>query len=87
MDNIIVDYVNAVHSQAETWIGRLVSTMNGKGLDGQHIAVKSPATARDVALQHTQRPIQLVQESLSPGVKRSGRKANHSPLHSAQVKK
>jgi hypothetical protein len=39
------------------------------------------------ALGYTQPPIQWVQRALSPGVKRQGRKADHSPLANAEVKK
>jgi hypothetical protein len=35
----------------------------------------------------TQHPIQWVQGTLSPGVKRPGREADHSPLAGAKVKK
>jgi hypothetical protein len=39
------------------------------------------------ALRTTQPPIQWVPGTLSPGVKRQGRKADHSPPTSAKVKK
>jgi hypothetical protein len=39
------------------------------------------------ALGPTQPPIQLVLVALSPGVKRPGREADHSPPASADVKK
>jgi hypothetical protein len=39
------------------------------------------------ALGSTQSPIQWVPGALSPGVKRPGREADHSPLASAEVKK
>jgi hypothetical protein len=39
------------------------------------------------ALGYTQPPIQWVPGALSPGVKRSGREADHSPPASAKVKK
>jgi hypothetical protein len=35
----------------------------------------------------TQLPIQLVQWALSPGLKRPGREADHSPPASAKIKK
>jgi hypothetical protein len=44
------------------------------------------ATASVPALEPTQYPIQWVPEALSPGVKRSGREADHSPPSSAEVK-
>jgi hypothetical protein len=40
-----------------------------------------------LALGSTQPPIQWVPEALSPGVKRLGREADHSPPTSAEVKK
>jgi hypothetical protein len=39
------------------------------------------------ALGLTQPPIQWVRGALSPGVKRQGRDADHSPLAIAEVKK
>jgi hypothetical protein len=42
---------------------------------------------RSTALGHTQPPIQWVPGALSPGVKRPGREADHSPPTSAGVKK
>jgi hypothetical protein len=39
------------------------------------------------ALRSTQPPLQWVPEALSPGVKRPGREADHSPSASAEVKK
>jgi hypothetical protein len=44
-------------------------------------------TSSRPALGHTQPPIQCVPRALSPGVKRSGREADHSPSTSAEVKK
>jgi hypothetical protein len=43
-------------------------------------------TASRTALGPNQPPIQWVQVALSLGVKRSGRKADHSPPYSAEVK-
>jgi hypothetical protein len=40
-----------------------------------------------LALESTQPPIQWVLGALSPGVKRQGREADHSPSASAKVKK
>jgi hypothetical protein len=42
-------------------------------------------TASRTALGPTQHPIQWVQRSLFPGVKRPGREADHSPPSSAEV--
>jgi hypothetical protein len=39
------------------------------------------------ALEFTQPPIQWVLETVSPGLKRRGREADHSPSNSAEVKK
>jgi hypothetical protein len=43
-------------------------------------------TASRTALRPTQPPIQWVPGALSQGVKRPGRKADHSPPSSAEVK-
>jgi hypothetical protein len=43
-------------------------------------------TASRTALGPTQPPIQWVRGALSLGIKRPGRKANHSPPSSAEVK-
>jgi hypothetical protein len=45
------------------------------------------STSSRPAMGPTQPPIQGVPVNLSPGVKRPGRKANHSPPTSAEVKK
>jgi hypothetical protein len=45
------------------------------------------STSSRPALGPTQLPIQWVPEALSPGVKRPGREADHSPNTSAKVKK
>jgi hypothetical protein len=45
------------------------------------------STSARLALGPTQPPIQWVLGSLSPGVKRQGREADHSPPASAEVKK
>jgi hypothetical protein len=44
------------------------------------------STASKPALGLTQLPIQWVPEALSPGVKRPGREANHSPPSNGEVK-
>jgi hypothetical protein len=44
-------------------------------------------TPSRLALRPTQSPIQWVPSALSPGVKRPGREADHSPPTSAEVKK
>jgi hypothetical protein len=45
------------------------------------------STLSTPALRSTQPPIQQVPGALSPGVKRPGREANHSPPDSTEVKK
>jgi hypothetical protein len=45
------------------------------------------STSSRPALGPTQPPIQWVPQALSPGVKRRGREADHSPPISAEVKK
>jgi hypothetical protein len=50
------------------------------------IALPLPFTATTPALGPTQPPIQWVPGALSPGVKRQGREADHSPPTSAEVK-
>jgi hypothetical protein len=44
-------------------------------------------TSSQLALRCTQPSIQCIPEALSPGVKRPGREADHSPPTSAEVKK
>jgi hypothetical protein len=72
-----------------------VSIATGYGLDDQGVRVSSPAGLKNFqftmlsrsALRSTQSPIQWVLGALSPGVKRPGREADHSPPASAEVKK
>jgi hypothetical protein len=72
-----------------------VGIATGYGLDDRGVRVRVPVGARIFtsprrhrpALGPTQPPIQWVRESLSPGVKRPGREADHSPPTSAEVKK
>jgi hypothetical protein len=69
-----------------------VCIANGYGLDDQgvesrwennfHFSMSSKS-----ALRPTQLPIQWVRGALSPGVKWPGRKSDHSPPTSAEVKK
>jgi hypothetical protein len=44
------------------------------------------STASKPALEPTHLPNQWVEEAISPGVKRPGREADHSPPSSAEVK-
>jgi hypothetical protein len=65
------------------------------GLDDRVVGVPSPDTVKNFlffgasrpALGSTQPPIQWVPRALSPGVKRPGHEAEHSPPTSAEVKK
>jgi hypothetical protein len=66
----------------------------GYGLDDQGSRVRFPAATGNFSLHHrvqngsgpTQPPIQLVPGSLSLGVKRPGREADHSPPSSTEFK-
>jgi hypothetical protein len=71
-----------------------VGIATGYGLDDQGVGVRVPVGSRiffskssRLALGSTQPPIQWVPGALSPGVKRPGREADHSPPTSAEVKK
>jgi hypothetical protein len=65
----------------------------GYGLDDRGVGVRIPVGSRIFstlsiqALGPTQPLIQWVPGALSPGVKRPGREADHSPPTSAEVKK
>jgi hypothetical protein len=66
----------------------------GYGLDDRGVGVQVLVGLRIFSsprrldwLRYTQPPIQWVPRALSPGVKRSGREADHSPPTSAEVKK
>jgi hypothetical protein len=73
----------------------VVGTATGYGLDDQGVGVRAPvgdknflfSTSSRSALESTQPPIQSVPVAVSPGVKRPGREADHSPPASAEVKK
>jgi len=63
------------------------------GMDDRGCRVRFPegagnffTTASRTALGHTQPPIQWVRGTLSLGIKRPGREADHSPPSSAEVK-
>jgi hypothetical protein len=72
-----------------------VGIATGYGLDDRGVRSSSPGRVRNLlfytssrpALASTQPPIQWVPRALSPGVKREGREADHSPPTSAEVKK
>jgi hypothetical protein len=73
----------------------VVGIATGYWLDDLEVGVRVPEGSRifsppchsDSALVSTQPPIQWVPEALSPGVKRPGREADHSPPASAEFKK
>jgi hypothetical protein len=60
---------------------------SGYGLDGRGVKNFLFSMLSKVALGITQPPTQWVPEALSPGVKRPGREADHSPATSVEVKK
>jgi hypothetical protein len=72
-----------------------VGIATGYGLDDQRVGIRVPRGGKNFhfsissrpALGATQPPIQWVPGALSPGVKRPGRKADHSPPTRAEVKK
>jgi hypothetical protein len=72
-----------------------VGIATGHGLDDRGVGVLSPGRGKNFlfsrssrpALGPTQPPIQRVLGTLSPGVKRLGCEADHSPPASAEVKK
>jgi hypothetical protein len=71
----------------------VVGIATGYELDDRGVAVRVPVVSRIFftssrpALGSTQPPIQCVRGALSPGVKRPGHEADHSPLASVEVKK
>jgi hypothetical protein len=72
-----------------------VGTATSYWLDHRGLEVRVPVGVKNfhfsmsfrLALGSTQPPTQCIPEVLSPGVKRSGREAEHSPQTSAEVKK
>jgi hypothetical protein len=70
-----------------------VGIVTGDELDDRGVGVRVPVGSRifskssRLALRSTQPPVQWVPGALSPGVKRPGREADHSPPTSAEVKK
>jgi hypothetical protein len=70
----------------------LVSIVTGYGLDSG-VNIWAPVGSRiisissSLALRPTQSPVPWVQGALSPGVKQQGRKADHSPPATAEVKR
>jgi hypothetical protein len=69
----------------------VVSIESRYGLDDWEVAVPVPAGSRNFTspslpvLGSTQPPIQWVPWAFSPGIKRQGREADHSPAASAEV--
>jgi hypothetical protein len=74
---------------------RAVGIVTGYWLDGQGVGVLSPCGVKNFHFSMSSRPavgstqltIQWVPGALSPGVKRLGREADHSPPTSAELKK
>jgi hypothetical protein len=74
---------------------RVVGIATRYGLDDRGVRVRVPVASRIISCQKSFRPalwstqlsIQWVARALSPGVKRPGREADHSPEASAEVKK
>jgi hypothetical protein len=72
----------------------MIVSHNGYGLDDQGSRIRFPegagnfflTTASRTALGPTQPPIQWVPGTLSLGVKRPGREADHSPRSNSEVK-
>jgi hypothetical protein len=68
----------------------VVGVATGYGLDDRVVGIRVKnflfSTSSRPALGFAQLPIQWVQGALSPGVKRSGRKADYSPSPSSEVK-
>jgi hypothetical protein len=70
-----------------------VGTVTGYGLADRGVGVRVPvgsrifSSPRRPVLGPTQPPFLWVPGALSPGVKRPGREADHSPPTSAEVKK
>jgi desulfoferrodoxin (superoxide reductase-like protein) len=67
----------------------IVGIATDYGLDDRWVGVRVPVRSRifsSPALGCTQHTIQWVTVALSPGVKRQGREADHSPPASAEVK-
>jgi hypothetical protein len=71
-----------------------VGTATGYGLDGWGVGVRVPVGAGLLSSPHrpelyfgpTQPPIQRLPGALSPGIKRPGSEADHSPPTTAEVK-
>jgi hypothetical protein len=82
-------------SLMKTVVYSTVGIATGYGLDDQRVGVRVPVGSRilpfsmssSLALGFTQPHIQWVPGSVSPGVKRRGRKSDHSLPASAKVKK
>jgi hypothetical protein len=81
----LTDNFLLIHTSSSNWLRagrpRGQSSSPGRVKNFLFSAASRPA------LEPTQPPIQLVPGVLSPGVKRLGREADHSPPTSAKVKK
>jgi hypothetical protein len=65
---------------------RAAGLATGYELDRRGVGVRVRIAVRFLYLGPTQLPIQWVTGALSPGVKRQGREADHSPPTSAEAK-
>jgi hypothetical protein len=79
-------YVAPVQTAKRSW-DSVVCIVTGCGLDDRGVEVRVLVGSSRPALGSIQPPIQWIPGALSPGVKRPGRKAGHSPPASAEVKK
>jgi hypothetical protein len=73
--------------------GSAVGIATAYSLDDRGVGVRVPVVSEfsllhivQPALESTQPPIQWVPRTFSPGVKRQGHEADHSPPNSAEVK-
>jgi hypothetical protein len=78
-------YSAGQRSQYSDWL--LAGRSRGQNSCPGEVEIFHFSMSSGPALGCTQPPIQWVSEALSPGVKRPGREADHSPPTSAEVKK
>jgi hypothetical protein len=88
----VISELEEVSARKSTW-PNVVGIATGYELDDRGVGVQIPVGSRIFstsfrpALGPTQPRIEWVSGVLSPGVKRPGREAHHSPPTSAEVKK